>query len=326
MKVFIANFGTGNWAWPDCLKRSSIAVMDDVRVHPFWQRGDQEGYVAEAMRVLQSKAGNPPIRGVATRWFNVVGVMTKTSGDLWLHREKEQLWWTKSLNQAATSEVMADPYPRGAPNDNFMYHKLCDSWSSKTRKGGNLLWAAIHPKAREFLFTEGTCQQLGADNALYAQALIDGDSLASWHSKSDWKAKEDRSGKGAAKIFNPLELSAAAMADSAWQVVQQSGKVSLSVNKDKRFVFATKFELEAYLVELMEGQEGLCALTGLKLLHRGFDGDSDFRCSLDRMDSNGHYERGNLQVVCWFANRWKGASDNAGFVRLISMVRSGLIE
>jgi len=56
--------------------------MDDVRVHPYWQRGDLEGYIAEAQRVLQSKSGARPIRGVATRWFNVPTVMTQTSGDL----------------------------------------------------------------------------------------------------------------------------------------------------------------------------------------------------------------------------------------------------
>jgi hypothetical protein len=321
MNVFIANFGTGNWAWKDCLQRSSIAVMDDVRVHPYWQRGDLDGYIAEAQRVLQSKAGTPPIRGVATRWFNVPTVMTQTSGDLWVHREKEQVWWTQSLDRPATSEVMADPYPRGLPNDIFVYHKLCNPWSSKTKRGGGLLWAAIHPKAREFLFTEGTCQQLAPDNALYAQALINGEDLSSWHSRSDWRAKEDRSGKGAVKVSNPVELSAAVMASNAWHAVQQSGQVALSMKKDKRFVFLSKQELELYLIELMDSQEGLCALTNLGMLHYGFDGDPDLRCSLDRKDSNGHYERDNLQVVCWFANRWKGASDDKKFKQLIEKIR-----
>jgi hypothetical protein len=36
------NFGVGNWVWNDCLQRQSIAVMDDVRVNPFWQRDDRE--------------------------------------------------------------------------------------------------------------------------------------------------------------------------------------------------------------------------------------------------------------------------------------------
>jgi len=249
--------------------------------------------------------------------------MTQTSGDLWIHREKEQVWWTESLNQPATSEVMHDPEPRGAPTDIFIYHKLCNPWSSKTRKGGGLLWAAVHPKAREFLFTEGTCQQLGPDNTLYAQALINGDDLSSWHSRVDWRAKEDRSGRGAAKVFSPVELSAAAMVDSAWNTVKQSGQVSVSVTKDKRCGFTTKQEFEEYVIELIESQEGLCALTDLKMGHYGSDGDSDMRCSLDRIDSNEHYERGNLQVVCWFANRWKSASDNEGFKRLVGIVRGG---
>jgi hypothetical protein len=118
-----------------------------------------------------------------------------------------------------------------------------------------------------------------------------------------------------------LTLSAAAMADSAWQTAAQSGKVSLSVNKDKKFVFTTKGELERHLIELMESQEGLCALTNLVMLHYGFDGDADLRCSLDRIDSDAHYERGNLQVVCWFANRWKGASDDEKFKQLIEKIR-----
>jgi hypothetical protein len=33
MKVYIANFGSGDWAWPECLARNAIAVMDDERVH-----------------------------------------------------------------------------------------------------------------------------------------------------------------------------------------------------------------------------------------------------------------------------------------------------
>jgi hypothetical protein len=298
--------------------------MDDVRVHPYWQRGDYEGYVAEAMRVLQSKAGVPPIRGVATRWFNVPTIMTQTSGDLWIHREKEQVWWTKSLNQPATSEIIDDPFPRGAPNQVYIYHKLCKPWSDKTRKVGPLLWAAIHPKAREFLFTEGTCQQLAPDNALYAEALIDGNDLSPWHSRSDWRAREDKSGKGAVTVASPAQLSATAMADSAWQTAAQSGSIVVSVGKLKGFGFATKKEMEGYLLELIEAQEGLCALTGLELRHYGTDSHPDFRCSLDRIDSSGHYERGNLQVVCWFANRWKGSSDNEGFKRLIAVVRGEL--
>jgi hypothetical protein len=62
-------------------------------------------------------------------------------------------------------------------------------------------------------------------------------------------------------------------------------------------------------------------LTGLEMILDGVDGDRELRCSLDRIDSSKHYERGNLQIVCKFANRWKGASDNDQFKRLVEMIR-----
>ena len=37
-----------------------------------------------------------------------------------------------------------------------------------------LQWRSLHRKAADFLFTEGTLQQLSNDNATYALALING--------------------------------------------------------------------------------------------------------------------------------------------------------
>lgn len=43
--------------------------------------------------------------------------------------------------------------------------------------------------------------------------------------------------------------------------------------------------------------------------------------SLDRIDSAGHYEVGNLQMVCQFINFRKDDSDNVEFQRLLLLVR-----
>jgi hypothetical protein len=43
--------------------------------------------------------------------------------------------------------------------------------------------------------------------------------------------------------------------------------------------------------------------------------------SLDRIDSDSHYEVGNFQVVCQFVNFCKGDGDNAEFQRLLMLVR-----
>ncbi|HLO39926.1 MAG TPA: hypothetical protein VK176_02810, partial [Phycisphaerales bacterium] len=67
---------------------------------------------------------------------------------------------------------------------------------------------------------------------------------------------------------------------------------------------------------------GLCAITGIRLEFDGEQDDDELLCSLDRIDSNGHYEEKNLQVVCRFINRWKNSSNDAEFKRLIGLVRS----
>jgi thymidine kinase len=90
-------------------------------------------------------------------------------------------------------------------------------------------------------------------------------------------------------------------------------------NKEMRF---TESELTAYINRLIDDQDGLCALTGLRLQFIGEADNPELLCSLDRIDSAGHYEIGNLQVVCRFANRWKNSSDDEGFRRLITLVRS----
>jgi hypothetical protein len=61
----------------------------------------------------------------------------------------------------------------------------------------------------------------------------------------------------------------------------------------------------------------------LRLEFYGEHDDIQLLCSLDRIDSAGHYEAGNLQVVCRFVNRWKGDEDDAEFRRLMGLVRSG---
>ena len=74
--------------------------------------------------------------------------------------------------------------------------------------------------------------------------------------------------------------------------------------------------------ELSENQEGRCALTGIPFQYRGEHDDELLLASLDRKDSNGHYEKSNLQVVCRFVNFWKGDAPNDKFLWLLKLVRT----
>ena len=73
---------------------------------------------------------------------------------------------------------------------------------------------------------------------------------------------------------------------------------------------------------LLKLQSNRCALTGRPHHFVGSDADASLRPSVDRIDSNGQYEHGNLQIVCQFINFWKADSDNEEFKRLLKLVHS----
>lgn len=79
-------------------------------------------------------------------------------------------------------------------------------------------------------------------------------------------------------------------------------------------------DLERLIEQLLDVQENRCALTGIPLQFEG--DDSNFRPSADRIDSQGHYSRDNLQIVCRFINFWKRETENEEFKRLLARVRS----
>lgn len=324
MRVYIANFGKENWAWRNCLTRSALVVMDDERVHPFWQRGDREGYIQQAQKVLRIASGGPVIKPVASRWFNLNTIFMETVGDLWIHREKEELWWTNSIDKAPEVEVIDDPKPHAGTVRIFVYYRPCSGWSDRNKKGGLLRWQGLHPRAKEFLFTEGTFQQLSNDHAAYAIALIEGNDLSSWHAKPEWRTKADNAKRSPVTYFDSRRKTIVRMAMTALATAAQGGDISITIKKNKEFGFRDQYDLEKHIDELLASQDGLCALTGLRMLFDDDDGDPELRCSLDRIDSTRHYERSNLQIVCKFANRWKGSSDNDAFIALIERIRSSI--
>jgi hypothetical protein len=101
--------------------------------------------------------------------------------------------------------------------------------------------------------------------------------------------------------------------NSNGQLVQRTLK-----NKELRM---TSQQLEAIIRQLLKQQDNKCALTGIPFQFQGQHEDKNLLPSLDRIDSNGHYEEGNLQVVCQFINFWKGDADNEEFRRLLNVVR-----
>lgn len=132
----------------------------------------------------------------------------------------------------------------------------------------------------------------------------------------------NRSGRDPGRRFGPKEISLVEIRRTVVQTVAQSrGQIEERVIKVKELRM-TEGELDELLKELMELQEERCALTGLRFQFPGRpDTDKNLLPSVDRIDSSGHYESGNLQLVCRFVNFWKQDSDDEEFRRLLLLVR-----
>src|SRR5438270_737470 len=110
------------------------------------------------------------------------------------------------------------------------------------------------------------------------------------------------------------------MASNVEQTVRNSnGQIEERIIKIKELRMSRP-DLEKFIDDLMLKQENRCALTGIPFQFRGEHQDDQLLPSVDRIDSNGHYEASNLQIVCRFVNFWKDDSDNSEFVRLLALV------
>lgn len=129
--------------------------------------------------------------------------------------------------------------------------------------------------------------------------------------------------KMAATIFSARQKSVAQMAATTLNTVSTSNGQQMLVAKKAKDFWMSPFELEKYIYDLLERQQDRCNLTGIPFQWQGEYTDLQLLPSLDRIDSNGHYAKGNLQGVCRFINFWKGNTPNDEFKRLLSMVRGG---
>lgn len=134
-----------------------------------------------------------------------------------------------------------------------------------------------------------------------------------------------RRGPDAGRIFGAREKSVYEMKSSVLNTVKQSRGQAEQRRVKAKELRMTDLQLEALIQELLSRQENRCNLTGLPFQYRGEQEDENMLPSLDRIDSDGHYEIGNLQVVCRFVNFWKQDTDNEEFLRLLALVR-GLEE
>lgn len=128
---------------------------------------------------------------------------------------------------------------------------------------------------------------------------------------------------GAAYTLSPHEKSVHELCSSVIQTTKQSNGQMAERRVKNKVLGMSRGELERFLNELLDRQNNQCALSGLPLQFNAPGADRNCAPSVDRIDSQGHYERDNLQVVCQFINFWKGSTPNEEFRRLLKMVQTG---
>lgn len=124
--------------------------------------------------------------------------------------------------------------------------------------------------------------------------------------------------------FKMIDLGSSILRRAATDNGQSEERV---VKNKELFGFSSREALYDFLVRLWEQQQGLCNLTHLPMQLRVSKGTPNHMIvSVDRIDSDGHYSPDNLQLTCWFANRWKGITPNEEFIDLLSLIRTGVLE
>jgi hypothetical protein len=74
-----------------------------------------------------------------------------------------------------------------------------------------------------------------------------------------------------------------------------------------------------YIMNLLEKQNGKCALTGwdMEFTRSGVKGDGNpYGCTMDRINSDLGYIKGNIQLACWWPNKVKSNMSNREFIRM----------
>ncbi|WP_199559132.1 hypothetical protein [Nioella nitratireducens] len=170
----------------------------------------------------------------------------------------------------------------------------------------------------------GLRQPIADETGLDHVRLVDAHSLLWMFStllRMEAKGELSNGAKASERFLGAREKSIAEIKYSLGKTVFSSNGQVIETKVKNKELHMSDAELDKLLRELLEVQDDRCAITGLPLQFRGAHTDANMLPSLDRIDSSGHYERGNLQIVCRFINFWKQAANDGEFRRLLNVVR-----
>ena len=128
-------------------------------------------------------------------------------------------------------------------------------------------------------------------------------------------------GREEGRVLGGRERSVAEMRYSVENTVRNASGQTVGRRVKNKELPMTGAALERHIVGLLELQGERCALTGIRFRFHGAGADDNLLPSVDRIDSDSHYEAGNMQIVCRFVNFWKSDTRDEEFRRLLTLVR-----
>jgi hypothetical protein len=313
MLIYQANFGERNRLWPACRDRGAILLYEDAEIFAARESGDEAALRAAiiAYRRTFERSRNPASRSAVGRDVNMVDEFLGSAGDVWLHVGGNDLYWCVS---AARCDRDRDVDPRTGRPIVTMWKRTAEPWRNVGRDGARLDLRSMDPDVRAALkrFPRTFARRRGPLAERVATAIGGGPGAG--------RSPAGAGTGGAAEVearWGPL---LAEMREWALEAAARSGVASVQIAKDKPSGLG-RDGLDRLLRELLLTQRGRCAYTGLAMLD-GSQEPAYRRASLDRIDSGGGYERGNLHLVCRFVNRMKGDTPDREFRECLRLVRS----
>ncbi|ATU95609.1 hypothetical protein [Phyllobacterium zundukense] len=248
-QAYIILTGDGNELWDRCLGESLVALGYDRAYYDAWKSGDYDAFLALDMAAPR---GTPEseIKAGATLWFNRATRLSESAGDIWFHRQGNDLYWAESTSAPPVFHEYGDK---------VMIAKPVTGWSRRNRGGIALTWNSIHPRAKEQLVTQQAMFRVATeDMKTYLLALVGGESLSHWHDRKDWKEKLG-DGKPLGRNLGQTEFAIARMMIPIRDTVRNSnGQQVFTTLRDKKLL-CSEAEMKAHLEALMRDQNGLCA-------------------------------------------------------------------
>ena len=237
--------------------------------------------------------------------------------------DHDRLFWGITIGEPARVREQVDDFGQRA----IVFHRsLQGGW--RTTSVGGVPLSNLHPKARDYAINQATLNRVQTHEG-YFRALLRDQGTENWEASAAWRTKAVEVGWHAkkaelvldavhAKVLTPLVVGIAdhlyaeveRMAATAFHTAAYAnGQTVETVVKEKVIHFATRWELEGEIIDLLRRQGSRCALTGYDFSRP--TKNAHLLPSLDRKDSARGYEVGNLQVVTRAANFYKSASDDA---------------